>query len=882
MHKLTKRRGSSAASIAVVEIRANVSGGSHGFDKRAILLLNGSFEDAGLNFSKVDRYSLTSTNAALSAGFEELVAELRGRYKIVVALGAEATKRLCKTKKVLDDYAGSITWNPSIKSWVLPSHHPSVVYVGDKKTLNMRYDKFDILYDHILRAAAMVKGEREFPDINETPLPWVFVGHNGERNEDSTWAGYYECTEDEAVTAQRVFTDWLAILDSYSLDSSETVPFAIDTESCNLNLFHPNGFLMLQVYDGSTAYAFNAGVVLNPQVKPLVQEFLRHWRARFRLWNTKYDRQIIWHNLQVDLGDRDICGLALSMGITEKGRQCGLKYRSRQDLNAPFYEEALDEWFVYPPDISATEKKRNKNYSHIRPDVMALYGCKDTYYTYEEVPLLVDRVRKEGTLKSVKELLMPAQRVLADVEYQGITVDLEYARATSAAWEPKINDAIRKVQNYARDVGFPSPDSGIGEIYREVCECVPIRARFHLEGLRVLSYAKRLRETKVDVLPCELCGNKRYVSRLDVTLNVNSSKQMQHLCYDILHMKELPHEEDLTTNKFFWELNATHPLAKLVANYKELQYLRRNFLEGIQRFVAEDGKVHPDFLLFGTKTGRLSIHSPAAQTIPQHGENAKAAKRLFVQDNGETLIVNVDYKSLEMFMAHHLTGDAKLLENLTGEWDIHTALAAFIYNKAPEDVTPAERQSVKPVNFGAGYGISGWKLALDPAMEQVTGGDPEKAQQFIDTFWSLYSTWASKCDEWRLKANTDQFLMTEMGRKRRWNLITKDNQNKVNNQAINFPGQSMASDLCLSSLIRLHPMLQERGWGRVLLTVHDSLVFAIKREYMHEAIALIEKEMTTAPFETSTPFAVDIEIGLNYGDKEPYDSARDYTLSHSG
>jgi DNA polymerase I-like protein with 3'-5' exonuclease and polymerase domains len=874
MHKLQKRL-TPGAKLAVVEIRTNASTG--GFDKRAILLLNGSFEDAGLPFAQVDRWSLTVTNSAVAGPSSELVSQLKGKYEIIVALGSEATKKLCKTKRTLDDYAGSLTWSADLESWVLPTWHPSVVYVGDKKTLNKRYDQFDILYDHIIRAVQLAKGERKFPSKNhEDDLPpTTFVGHNGTRNPDNTWSGYWECTDEEAAEAKAYFTHWLDFLDS---GDPVLLPhaFAIDTESCNLNIFRPNGFLMFQVYDGSDAYAFNAGVVLDPRVKPYITRFLSHPLARWRLWNTKYDRQVIKHNFGVSLGDRDVCGLALSMGITEKGKQCGLKYRSRQDLNAPFYEEALDEWFVYPPDLSATEKKRHKNYGHIRPDVMATYGCADTYYTYEEIPLLVQRVREEGTLKSVRDLLVPAQRVLADVEYQGIRVDLDYAQTTSAAWEPKINDAIRAVQEYAKSVGFPSPDSGIGTPYKTVCECVPVRARFHLEGARVLSYRKLLRDAGFDLNDCIRCDNKRYVTEMDRTLNVNSSKQMQHLCYDILRMKELPHEEDPTTNKFFWKLNANHPLAKLVAEYKELQYLRRNFLEGIQRFVAEDGKVHPDFLLFGTKTGRLAIHSPAAQTIPQHGENAKAAKRLFVPSNEEYLIVNVDYKSLEMFMAHHLTGDPKLLENLTGEWDIHTALAAVVYGKDPADVSKEERQSVKSVNFGAGYGISGFKLALDPAMEQATGGDPDVAQQFIDAFWNLYSVWASKCDEWRLQANTDQFLTTEMGRKRRWNLITRDNQNKVNNQAINFPGQSMASDLCLSSLIRLHPALQERGWGGVLLTVHDSLVFEIKREHLHESVALIEREMTTPPFETTTPFAVDIEVGLNYGEKEPYDPEKDY------
>lgn len=857
-----------SGGVAVVEIRQNVSGGS-GFHKNATLLLNGTFNDAGYDYAKVDTYSLTSSGSVLVKQKQELIDALKGKYDLILALGAEAMHTLCKTKKTLDKYAGSLTWNKSVNSWVLPTYHPSVVYVGDRKTLNSRYDKFDILYDHIHRAVKLVTGKLQYPPKDGYTCDTEWIGHDGHcHSVDKRWNGYYEATDEEVGRAQEVFTAWLDLLDSCSVDENETShTFAIDTESRNTNVFRSQAFLMLQVYDGRKAYAFNAGVLHHPQVEPLVKLFLMSGRARFALWNTKYDRQVIWHEFGVSLEERDVDGMVLAMGITEKGRQCGLKYRSRQDLNAPFYEEALDE-YLNPDDI---------DYSMIPPHVLATYGCKDVYYTYHEIPLLLSRVKAEGTLKLCTDILMPAQRTLADVEYQGMNVDVEYAKAKSLEWEPVIEDAIREVQDYARDVGFPSADSGIGREYKSVCDCVPVRARFvYLEGARVLSYAKLLREAEVDLPSCKQCNNKRYVSRLDVTLNVNSPKQMQHLCYDILKMKKLPHEDDLTTNKFFWEFNGNHPLSKLVAKYKELQFLRRNFLEGMQRFVAEDGKVHPDFLLFGTKTGRLSVHDPAAQTFPAHSENGKVVKKTIIADEG-CVIVNADYKSLEMFMAHHLTGDPKLLENLLGEWDIHTALAAVVYSKSPGDITPEERQSVKSVNFGAGYGISGFKLALDPAMEQATGGDPEVAQQFIDAFWSMYSVWSAKCDEWRAQAQDVQSLTTEMGRKRRWNLITKDNVNKVNNQAINFAGQSMASDLCLSSLVRIHTQLQARGWGRVLLTVHDSLVFNIRREVVHEAVELITQEMTTPPFETFTPFSIDVEVGPSYGETEPYDKEKVYT-----
>lgn len=869
MHKLTKKlpttTQASATRLAVVEIRPNAP--RTGLDPKAVQLLRGSFEDAELPYNEIATYSLTSRGSINKDAKEELLTELaKGGYGLILAIGAEAMHLLCNTKKTLEKYAGALTWNADLETWVLPSQHPSVVYVGPRETLNSRYDKFDFLFDHIHRAAGLVKGEIEFPPVEGHDIPWEFIGHDGTADADGLWSGYYETTEVELTRAQAVFTSWLDLLDSDRTGEDKGVRFAVDTESHNLNVFKVESYLMLQVYDGETAYAFNAGVVLHPQVKPLVQLFLGHGQARFLLWNTKYDRQVLTQNYGVSLEERDLDGMMLALGTTEKAKQCGLKYRSRQDQNAPHYEEALDEYL----------DQNNINYGHIPPHVLALYGCKDVFYTYEEIPILLKRVRTEGTMKAVAETLMPAQRTLADVEFQGMSVDLEYAQRTSAEWEPIIDAAVEAVQAYAREQGFPlDPDITGGQSYKAACECVPVRGQFHLEGKRVSSFAKALRGADFRLDDCGNCANRRYRTYVDSTLNVKSSKQMNHLCFAVLGMKRLPYDEE-SCAKEFWSLNANHPLAKLVAEYKELLHVRNNFLEGIQQFIAEDGKVHPDFLLFGTKTGRLAVKRPAVQTLPQHGTNAKAAKRIFVADDLDCLVVNCDYKSLEMFIAHHLTGDPVLLANLLSEWDVHTALAAVVYDKAPEDVTKEERQSVKSVNFGAGYGISGFKLSLDPAMEAATGGDPDKAQEFIDAFWNMYAVWDAKCTEWRAQAHDVQYLTTEMGRKRRWNLITKDNRNKVNNQAINFPGQSMASDLCLRSLIACHRELQDRGWGRVLLTVHDSLVFNIRKEFLHEAVELIQKIMTTPPFETETPFAVDVTVGVNYGDQFEYDPEKDY------
>lgn len=849
MHKLIQTGSGATAKLAVVEVKAVKGFWDAPMNDTAEEILSATLEEFGIPYSSVARYSLAFAEGSVSmpVARKELAEALKG-HQWVLALGADATKALCYTKKTLTEYAGSMTWNEDSETYVLPTFHPSVVLQG-------KYDQYDALFDHVRRMADILTGELEGPN-RDFILDYEFIGHNGTQGSDKVWSGYFEATEEETSRTWEILNRWLLRL---RVDGEQW--FALDTESFDTDFYSP--LTMVQVYDPQEgkAYAFNWGAI--QAMKTKFRRFLNHQNSRFVLHNTKHDRKMLKHWLSVDLGDRDMDTMMYALGLTEKGKQCGLKYLSRQYCNAPFYEENLDEWL----DQSAI------NYGHIRPDVLAEYGCLDVYYTFRLSQILPKLVEREGTAKLVTDILMPAQRTLSDVEQQGMHVDLEYAKTTSADWGPKIDQSIQKVQEYAKHVGFPrDPNVTRGQAYRAVCECVPARLRFHLDGLRCTSFAKSLREDHGFDVPCNRCADKRYVLVQDTTLNVNSPTHMQHLCFDILDMQET--HKGRKCDKDFWKLNAPHPLAELVAEYKEMYYLRRNFLEGVQRFVSDDGKVHPDFLLFGTKTGRLAIHNPAMQTVPQHGDKAKAAKRLFTADP-DCVIINADYKALEMYMAHHLTKDENLIRVLTTE-DVHRSLAAKVYNKDYDAVTDKERQSVKSVNFGAGYGIGGKKLATDPAMKDATGGDPERAQEFIDTFWRMYPQWSAQCDEWRAEALTKGRISTELGRVRRWSLITNDNQWSVRNQAINFSGQSMASDLCLTSLVKCHKALQDRGWGRVLLTVHDSLVFNIRKEVVHEAVALVTKIMTTPVFDTETPFSVDVEVGLNYGEKSSYDKETDY------
>jgi DNA polymerase-1 len=239
-----------------------------------------------------------------------------------------------------------------------------------------------------------------------------------------------------------------------------------------------------------------------------------------------------------------------------------------------------------------------------------------------------------------------------------------------------------------------------------------------------------------------------------------------------------------------------------------------------------------------------------------------------------TLIVDIDYKNLELFIAWHYSGDQNLARALT-ELDFHTTTASAIFTKPYDLVTGGDRFQSKFVTFGIAYGRQAWSLA-EGELKAITGGDPAKAQEYIDRFWNLYPDYHRVYEEWKWKATNEGELRTPLGRVRRWRLIMPSMLNHINNQAVNFPIQSLASDTCLGALIKLNHILPERGWGKVLFTVHDSLVFEIKAKYLHVAMPVIVDEMTHPTYETEVQFKVDIEVGPSLGEVEPYDREMEY------
>lgn len=456
----------------------------------------------------------------------------------------------------------------------------------------------------------------------------------------------------------------------------------------------------------------------------------------------------------------------------------------------------------YEEDIHLYIKSVKDTYDMIPRAVLVPYAGFDAYYTYKLLAILLKEVEKEGN-GQLYPLLVGAQKAFAQMAYDGAKVDLDYIDELRREYYP-IRDAITtEMQQYAMDKGFDP----------------------------------------AAVVKSDRTG----------LINPKSPTQLLYFIQQFLHLRAS------STDKEFIAANIEHPFVELLSKHRELSKLIDTYVDGFADEVWPDGRIHPDFT-HGTVTGRLVIKHPPMQVIPgdhvEEGKSLRLIKNLFVASPGYWF-VHVDYSQLELRVTWHITGDLNIAESVMST-DFHRTTAAAITGKRPEEVTKKERNDFKFVTFGVMYGREAYSLSLG-----LKSTIPE-AQVYIDKFFARFPVYYQWWKDIQAQTLETGILKTDYGRRRRWKLITPDLEKHILKESINFPIQSMASDICLTSMIKLNTILRERDWGRTLFTVHDSIEFEIRKEHLDEACLLI-KEVMEHPFESIATFAVDVQYGTTMG-----------------
>lgn len=288
--------------------------------------------------------------------------------------------------------------------------------------------------------------------------------------------------------------------------------------------------------------------------------------------------------------------------------------------------------------------------------------------------------------------------------------------------------------------------------------------------------------------------------------------------------------------------------ARELLEYKRQHKLHSTYIRGIERSLVR-GRIHPTFLLHGTETGRLSCRRPNLQNIPSDS----SIRNLFISGS-DNVLLQADYSQVEFRLAAIFSGDEWLIEQFKQGRQFHKEVALALFG---DGYSSLEYLRAKAVNFGMLYGRQAWSLY------QEHGQSPRYWENVIEGWF------AQMPKVKRYQATLDAqirergYLESYFGRKRRFWLVTNDNWHFLQKEGYNFPLQSTASDLNLLALIRLEPIL--RGKAIPVITVHDSLVLEVKRQYLEEVAHTVKEVMEDTPFKDICPTPVDLNVDMYWG-----------------
>ena len=353
----------------------------------------------------------------------------------------------------------------------------------------------------------------------------------------------------------------------------------------------------------------------------------------------------------------------------------------------------------------------------------------------------------------------------------------------------------------------------------------------------------------------------RYAGR---EFNINSPKQLGEVLFDELM---LPAGKKTKTG---WSTNADvleklvgkHPIISDILDYRMLTKLKSTYADGLIKVISPDGRIHTNFKMTVTATGRLSSTEPNLQNIPVRKELGSEIRKMFVAAPG-CVLVDADYSQIELRLLAHISGDETMKNAfLTGE-DIHAVTASQVFGIPLDEVTPQQRSHAKAVNFGIVYGISAFSLAQD------IGVRPAEAKAYIDAYLEKYHGVREYMERVISEANANGYVETLFGRRRPLPELKSSNFNTRSfgeRVARNMPIQGTAADIMKLAMVNAHRRIQAEGLrSRLILQVHDELIAECPEDEAEHVKALLEEEMSGA-VQLDVPLTANAKIGHTWAE----------------
>ena len=465
--------------------------------------------------------------------------------------------------------------------------------------------------------------------------------------------------------------------------------------------------------------------------------------------------------------------------------------------------------------------------------------------------------------------MIPITQLIGTGRKQRSIIDLTVAAVAPYAGEDA-DIALRLRDHFAPQLSA----MGLDELFDELeMPLIEVLAELEFNGILVDPAELDRQKETLDRRIGEL--HEEVIEAAGVDFNPDSPRQLADVLFDTLGCRVLKRGKTgpSTDSDVLGRItdDTSQPargsaVAALILEYRQLTKLRGTYLESLKEAIHPGtGRIHASFNQTIAATGRLSSSDPNLQNIPIRTELGRQIRKAFLAPPG-CVLLSADYSQIELRLLAHLSGDEGLVEAFRDDRDIHAAVAAEVFGVPLDQVTPEQRSTAKMVNFGIVYGVTPWGLARR-LPSSAAGSDPEVAKQIIADYRQRYPKIGDFLDRCVETAESRGYVETISKRRRPIPEVHSRHGNRValgKRMAINTVVQGSAADLIKIAMVRLHRRIRdERRPLKMLLQIHDELVFEVPRDAADAEAKIVRDEMTRA-MELSVPLKVELATGSNW------------------
>ena len=348
--------------------------------------------------------------------------------------------------------------------------------------------------------------------------------------------------------------------------------------------------------------------------------------------------------------------------------------------------------------------------------------------------------------------------------------------------------------------------------------------------------------------------------------NISSPKQLGEVLFEKMQLVKNPKKTKTgqfsTSEDILKDLSSEHDFVKNILQYRSLSKLKSTYVDSLPNQVLNStNRVHTEYLQTVASTGRLSSINPNLQNIPIRTKRGREVRKAFVPKDENHFLLAADYSQIELRIIASMSEEKNMIKAFNNKEDIHSSTASIVFDIPVNEVTKTQRSNAKTVNFGIIYGVSAFGLSNQTDLSR------SESKELIETYYHKYPNLKKFINDQIAYARNNGYVKTLIGRKRYLKDINSSNglvRSGAERNAVNAPIQGTAADIIKIAMINIHNRLSKENLSsKMLLQVHDELVFDVYKPEISETILVIKEEMENA-FKLNIPLTVDIDYGLNW------------------